>query len=63
MIGIAALIVLMIAGSGFYGWFLLALCKEAGCFKTCYLVRLEVWPDEVQIFEKPEMSESAPIAA
>jgi hypothetical protein len=63
MFAIAALTLLMTAGAGFYTRFLVALCKEARLFKTCYLVRLEIRPDELQIVEQPEMDESAPMAA
>ena len=62
MFAIAALTLLMTAGAGFYTRFLVALCKEARLFKTCYLVRLEIRPDELQIVEQPEMDESAPMA-
>ena len=63
MFAIAALTLLITASAGFYGRFLVALCREARLFKTCYLVRLEIRPDELQLVEKPEMDESAPIAA
>ena len=62
MFAIAALTLLMTAGAGFYTRFLVALCKEARLFKTCYLVRLEIRPDELQIVEQPEMDESVPMA-
>ena len=63
MISTAALIFLITLVTGFYGRFLVALCKEMRRFKACYLVRLEIRPDDLQIDEEPEMDESAPIAA
>ena len=63
MFGIAALTLLMTAGVGFYARFLVGLCREARLFKTCYLVRLEIGPDELQVIEQPEAEDSLPIAA
>jgi hypothetical protein len=50
-------------GASFHGWFLVALCKEARLIKTCWLVRLEIRPGELQILDEPERDESAPLAA
>lgn len=63
MFGIAALTLLTTAGAGFYTRFLVALCREARLFKTCYLVRLEIGPDELQVIEPPEAEDSLPMAA
>jgi hypothetical protein len=63
MFAIVALTLLTIAGTAFYGRFLVALCKEARLFRTCYLVRLEIGPDGMQVVEQPGEEESNPMAA
>ena len=63
MFAIAALMLLMTVGAGFYIRFLVALCREARLFQTCYLVRLETWPDELQMIEQPAMDDSSSLAA
>ena len=63
MFALAALTLVMTAGAAFYGRFLVALCKEARLFKTCYLVRLATGPDEIQEIEQPKTDHSPPMAA
>ncbi|HMK22922.1 MAG TPA: hypothetical protein VK466_11355 [Terriglobales bacterium] len=63
MFAITALTLLTTAGVGFYTRFLVALCKDARLFKTCYLVRLETGPYELQVIEQPEADDSLPLAA
>jgi hypothetical protein len=54
--GIAFLTLLMMAAAGFYGWFLIALCRESKRGGRGFLVRLEPRPrnDSEALQDDPE---------
>jgi hypothetical protein len=52
MVEVAFMTALCTVGVGFYGRFLLALCKESRRGWACYLVRLESQSNEIRIIQQ-----------
>jgi hypothetical protein len=63
MVGIAFMAPLCAMGVGFYGRFLVALCKESRRGWICYVVRLESQANETLIVEQRAPDSSMPRAA